>query len=317
MVLSEIARRYALDESVVEQAVELARRTLVPKTRDISVKEMGRTRVLRVIRRGFGSLLLDLDNQRQCPACKVSVPPGRFCAQCGAQLEHESHHCRDCKTTLREGSDSCANCGTPAGMVRFYHYDFEIADEWVKYSVLIKSPLADDFTPTIFPAGPIRLRIDSGCETGQLFGDATCECRDQLFEALRRIAEYGNGLVINIPRQDGRGMGLPFKLATLLLQRDLGVDTHESGALLEPNAARDLRTFSGALAILAFWGASSDTPLEVFTNNPKKLAALSSSGYTNVTPIPIAIEPNRFTEHHLRAKQEQFGHTNLVPSKKS
>ncbi|MFA6527213.1 MAG: hypothetical protein WCT20_02200, partial [Candidatus Babeliales bacterium] len=100
---------------------------------------------------------------------------------------------------------------TPYG--EFYLFDFKVNDTWEHYFALVKAQLNSDFMPEFKNSKSVTLRIDSGCLTGQLFNDRTCECKAQLELAMKDISEIGEGLVICIPTQDGRGMGLPFKLA--------------------------------------------------------------------------------------------------------
>jgi len=110
----------------------------------------------------------------------------------------------------------------------FYQFNFAIDDHWEKYSVIIKAEInLETLNPIFSQEDGLVLRTDSGCETGQLFGDLTCECCEQLKLAMQKIAEVGEGMIINIPRQDGRGMGLTFKLATLWIQDELKVHTVE------------------------------------------------------------------------------------------
>lgn len=196
---------------------------------------------------------------------------------------------------------------------RFQHFSFKVSDAWEKYSALVFAPLDESFHPRFDPAQPLRLRIDSGCETGQLFGDQTCECREQLNLALGQIANIGQGMLISIPRQDGRGMGLPFKLATLYLQDALGVDTVEAGSLLEPDGSRDIRTYSGAVAILMYFGVPKDASLELTSNNPHKTGVFRENGYERLSMIPCTVVPTQHTHRHLLAKQTELGHIGLVP----
>ncbi|MEK9151523.1 MAG: hypothetical protein AAB547_02735, partial [Patescibacteria group bacterium] len=156
------------------------------------------------------------------------------------------------------------------------------------------------------------LRTDSGCETGQVFGDLTCECNEQLHLALKTIEKVGEGMIITIPRQDGRGMGLTFKLATLWLQDVLGVNTVESATLLAPGGVIDVRTYSGVICILKFFGIAKNCKINLATNNPKKAEVFAENGYTVVDYTPIIVEPNEHTEMHLKAKQDHLGHKGLV-----
>lgn len=156
------------------------------------------------------------------------------------------------------------------------------------------------------------LRIDSGCETGQVFGDLTCECNDQLYLALETLEEVGEGMLINIPCQDGRGMGLTFKLATLWIQDMLGVNTVEAASLLVPGGVIDVRTYSGVICILKFFGISTTCWINLATNNPKKADVFAENGYMMADYIPVVIEPNEYTKAHLQAKQDHLGHKGLI-----
>lgn len=257
MDFSEIAARYSTPETEVQKSVELARRSLVPRTRSFIVHEQGRQYKMQVTRDGVGPL------------------------------------------TTAVGD--------------FHLFTFSIDDEWQKYSVLVMATLDDNFNPVFKRPEALVLRIDSGCETGQLFGDRTCECREQLHLCMRQIFEVGEGMVINIPRQDGRGLGLPFKLATLRIQADLGVHTVEASALLDPDGSRDTRTYAGVIAILNYLNIPKMTQIHLASNNPKKSLVFSENGYTVADLTPVIIAPTEFTRHHLQAKQKEFGHINLIP----
>jgi len=193
----------------------------------------------------------------------------------------------------------------------FFHFNFKIADKWEKYSAIVLANLNEKFQPE-FKNDFLLIRIDSGCETGQLFGDKTCECKEQLMLALETISRQGEGMLINIPRQDGRGMGLPFKLATLRLQTFLGVDTVEASAMMDPNGQRDIRTYTGVIAILKFFLITPNIKIKLMTNNPKKMEIFKENNYTLGEYSPIVIPPTEHTLRHLKAKQNGLGHINLI-----
>jgi GTP cyclohydrolase II len=192
----------------------------------------------------------------------------------------------------------------------FHHFRFHIDDKWDAYSVLVMAQLDAEFRPQ-FQNQYLRMRIDSGCETSQVFGDRTCECRQQLDLCLQKIAAIGEGMVVNIPQQDGRGFGLPFKLATLRVQADLGVDTIVASSLLDPDGSRDTRTYAGVIAILKFFDVPTSMPLYLISNNPKKMSLFAENGYTAELE-PALVPPTELTRHHLLAKQTELGHVNLV-----
>jgi len=195
----------------------------------------------------------------------------------------------------------------------FHLFSFLLDDKWEKYSVLVMADLDDQFQPIFKDRDKLVLRIDSGCETGQLFGDRTCECNAQLRKCMRQIKEVGEGMIVNIPRQDGRGLGLPFKLATLRLQEDLKVDTVESSALLDPDGSRDTRTYAGVVGILRFFDIPPTTQLHLASNNEKKANIFPENGYALPGLIPLLIPPTDLTRPHLEAKQREFGHIHLIP----
>jgi len=196
---------------------------------------------------------------------------------------------------------------------KFWEYSFAIDDQWQKYSVIVKAGIDKKTLMPIFKdKNHIILRTDSGCETGQVFDDLTCECSDQLHLAMKTITEVGEGMIVSIPSQDGRGMGLGFKLATLWIQDVLKLNTVESAALLAPGGVIDVRTYSGVVCILKFFGILETCQINLATNNPKKAEVFAENDYTVAEYMPMVIKPNVYTEKHLRAKQNSLGHINLI-----
>lgn len=194
----------------------------------------------------------------------------------------------------------------------FLEYLFHMNDSWHRYNVIVKADLDENLQPVFKNPDRIVLRIDSGCETGQLFGDLTCECKDQLLKAMQTIEEIGEGIIINIPNQDGRGMTLGFKLATLTLQEELNLNTVESASMLAPGGVIDVRTYAGVIAVLKFFEIPTTTALSLASNNPKKALVFGENGYTITDMLPVVIAPTDNTRRHLEAKQEHLGHIHLV-----
>jgi membrane protease subunit (stomatin/prohibitin family) len=50
-----------------------------------------------------------------CGACNATVPPGKFCQECGASLAPRPKFCPSCGTQGAAGAKFCANCGTSFG----------------------------------------------------------------------------------------------------------------------------------------------------------------------------------------------------------
>ncbi len=199
---------------------------------------------------------------------------------------------------------------TPYGKV--WQFDFEINDRWGKYTAIVKSDLDwETFQPIFSNKERLVVRTDSGCETGQVFLDLTCDCKDQLNQAIQLICEKGEGIIVNIPRQDGRGMGLPFKLGTLLLQEELGLNTVESAAVLAEGGVIDVRTYSGVVGILNFFGVPITTKIDLATNNPDKETVFRDNGYRVDKTIAVKVEPTIHTARHFDAKAEHLDHRNI------
>ena len=198
----------------------------------------------------------------------------------------------------------------------FHQFDFSVEEQWEKYSVLFCGELDQNLLPVFKNPELLLMRVDSGCETGQVFGDRTCECREQLQLAMKTIAERHEGLIINIPRQDGRGLGLPFKLATLRLQSQLKLNTVEAANAIAPNGVIDVRTYSGVVGILKYFDVPTTMKINLATNNPHKAGVFAENGYTVADYTPVVITPTDLTRGHLEAKQLHLGHIGLVPKPK-
>ncbi len=194
---------------------------------------------------------------------------------------------------------------------RFYQFEFEVNDRWKRYSVLFAGSVDGNFNPVYMNKKSLLVRLDSGCETGQIAGDLTCDCKDQLSRSMKMIAGRGEGMVIRMPMQEGKGTGLRNKLAAHLLENELGISNVEAAYLLLGGSGIDIRTYSGAIAVLKFLGVGGGTLIRMMTNNPRKLAGFAENGY-RIKRIQLRIKPNRFTYRHLKAKQRYLGHIGLI-----
>ncbi len=148
---------------------------------------------------------------------------------------------------------------------------------------------------------PALVRIHSECLTGDVFGSLRCDCNAQKEEALKQIAEYGNGAFIYL-RQEGRGMGLFDKIRSYKLQEE-GVDTHQASITL--GHAPDAREYSWALKILRELGV---TKIKLLTNNPAKFSEVFEDGI-EVERVPLVIEPNKHNSWYYDIKRKKFKHT--------
>ncbi len=153
---------------------------------------------------------------------------------------------------------------------------------------------------------PVLVRVHSECLTGDVFGSLRCDCQAQLHQAMRQIADAGEGIVVYL-RQEGRGIGLMDKLRAYGLQ-DQGLDTVEANLRLGfPADSRDYQIGSQILADLGVH------QLRVMSNNPHKYYGLQGHGLTMVERVPILTSPNPHNRRYLSTKQEKLGHL-LEPS---
>jgi len=154
----------------------------------------------------------------------------------------------------------------------------------------------------IDPTQPTLLRAHSECLTGDIFGSLRCDCGAQLKAAMDMIAGEGNGVVLYIRHQEGRGIGLLDKLHAYNLQ-DKGLDTVEANeALGHPPDKRDYGIGSQILYDLGV------RKIRLLTNNPKKIYGLEGFGLEVVERIPISIRSNKHNERYLRTKKDKLGH---------
>lgn len=145
------------------------------------------------------------------------------------------------------------------------------------------------------------VRIHSQCFTGDTLHSLRCDCGDQLEQALERIGEADQGILI-YQMQEGRGIGLMNKLRAYALQ-DRGVDTVEANLQLGFEA--DERDYRFCAEILRFLGADQ---VRLMSNNPDKINGLLDAGIRVVERVPLIVPSNPLVSGYLRTKKEKMGH---------
>ncbi len=151
------------------------------------------------------------------------------------------------------------------------------------------------------PAAPTLVRVHSECLTGDVFHSLRCDCGEQMEAALDAIEANRSGIFLYM-RQEGRGIGLVNKLKAYGLQ-ELGSDTVEANLRL--GFADDLRDYGLGAQILRDLGVG---PMELITNNPRKIVGLEGYGLVVVRRIPLEVPPNASNLTYLRTKKARLGH---------
>ncbi|MFH1184187.1 MAG: GTP cyclohydrolase II [Chloroflexota bacterium] len=147
----------------------------------------------------------------------------------------------------------------------------------------------------------VLTRIHSECFTGDVLGSVRCDCGEQLDRSLQMIGRAGCGVLLYL-RQEGRGIGLLDKLRAYNLQ-DEGLDTVEAN--LQLGHRPDERDYRIAALILADIGMAS---INLITNNPAKIHALSQLGVHVARRTPIEIPARPENAEYLQTKVHRMNH---------
>jgi 3,4-dihydroxy 2-butanone 4-phosphate synthase/GTP cyclohydrolase II len=150
-------------------------------------------------------------------------------------------------------------------------------------------------------AEDVLVRVHSECLTGDVFHSLRCDCGQQLEDALARIEDEGQGVLLYLA-QEGRGIGLLNKLRAYKLQEE-GLDTVDAN--IELGLPADLRDYGIGAQILVDLGLTS---IRLLTNNPKKIVGLEGYGLQVTDQVPIEHPPGDHNRAYLRAKQARMGH---------
>ena len=148
----------------------------------------------------------------------------------------------------------------------------------------------------------VMVRMHSECLTGDIFGSLRCDCGPQLHDAMRQIAEAGEGVIVYIRGHEGRGIGIMHKLQAYKLQ-DAGRDTVEAN--IELGFPADSRDYGTGAQILVDLGLST---LRLLSNNPAKRAGLEGYGLEIVERVAIETAPTTENLRYLRTKRDRMGH---------
>ena len=151
------------------------------------------------------------------------------------------------------------------------------------------------------PVKPVLVRIHSECLTGDAFGSLKCDCGPQLHATMKMINDTGKGVILYL-RQEGRGIGLTNKIRAYALQ-DQGHDTLDANLLL--NLPADARQYDMCSIMLDYLQIKD---VQLITNNPLKIKALTDLGINVVSRVPLTVGLNHFNKAYLETKQKCMSH---------
>jgi len=154
----------------------------------------------------------------------------------------------------------------------------------------------------------VLVRVHSECLTGDVFHSLRCDCGAQLEEAMCRVQEEGEGVILYIVGHEGRGIGLGNKLKAYELQEQ-GADTVEANAAL--GFAPDLRDYGIGAQILCDLGLHS---IRLMTNNPRKIVGLEGYGLEITEQVPLEIAACETNVKYLQTKKDKMAHTLTLES---
>ena len=181
----------------------------------------------------------------------------------------------------------------PTKMGNFKVYAFTEPDTNKDHLAITIGNLKSDAT--------ILARIHSQCITGESFFSMRCDCRFQLSESMKQIADNKSGVIFYL-QQEGRGIGLSNKIRAYKLQ-DEGMDTveanHQLGFHEDERNYEIVVSMSEHLKIKSF---------DLMTNNPKKINALEKMGLKINKRVPILGKSNKYNKKYLETKAQKLGH---------
>lgn len=149
---------------------------------------------------------------------------------------------------------------------------------------------------------PPVVRVHSGCVTGDIFHSLRCDCYPQLQASMDRILTAPVGVLVYLPYQEGRGIGLVNKIRAYALQ-DQGYDTVDANvAIGAPIEARDYDLAAHILFDLGY------PEIKLLTNNPAKVEALQQEGVDVIEQIPLIVKPSSHNTRYLKTKKERMAH---------
>jgi GTP cyclohydrolase II len=152
----------------------------------------------------------------------------------------------------------------------------------------------------------ILMRISSGCYSGMVLGDTTCDCKEEFAFSQQEIVRNGSGIVVDIPGQDGRGWS-DYKMVIQRLMDDLHLNTIDAAKRFYNDTPIDIRSYTDFAILMKAFGFTNTQRLNLVNNNPLKTKALLDVGFTiGSTQTLTSKDLTKEAKANLAAKKEYW-----------
>ncbi|KAG7673712.1 hypothetical protein Ndes2526B_g02831 [Nannochloris sp. 'desiccata'] len=138
----------------------------------------------------------------------------------------------------------------------------------------------------------VLARVHSESMLGDIFGSERCDSGSQLDAALEQIAKAGNGVLVYLRGQQGRGLGLADELKAYTAAGAAAEVCVTPGALEDSSFPVDARDYGVAAHILKDLKVGS---VQLLTNNTTKLNCMKAHGI-KATAMPL-LPPSASNNH--------------------
>jgi 3,4-dihydroxy 2-butanone 4-phosphate synthase/GTP cyclohydrolase II len=146
---------------------------------------------------------------------------------------------------------------------------------------------------------PVLTRVAAFCPTGDIFGSLSCDCRNQLQLALKKISEEGRGIFLYMHANGGVTDSLLARVKS-----HVGAIDAKTGA----EGGGELRELGMGAQILVDLGARR---LRLMTNNPRKIVGLEGYGLEVVERVSVTTARHDANAAFLEERRDQLGH--IIP----
>lgn len=148
------------------------------------------------------------------------------------------------------------------------------------------------------------VRMHSACCFSEIFGDMSCDCKDQLKEAMKLIAQEEKGIIFYL-KQEGRGQGIINKTKAIGYMQHKKCNTDV--AYRDLSYEIDSRDYREVAAILL---EKNITSIKLLTNNPSKIAGLKQEGIdVETVNFAVPLQKENFKDVLVR----NFKHNHIAP----